>query len=678
MSPSLDSDDSDYIPKPKFQIDLYAGDTIIVEHDLFGTWSCHQQIYGIDARENKVDLNTPMPLTSRAKIQLVKSRRKNVNADHFRRIIPLTSCILHSSSIDGMDTSQRTLNRIKNSRDRAADVVTGAIRYAVQHEDGVQTQTKQELVSRHLFTSMKKENAAATVNREQYLRIRGGGGNDTGPATDQQEAIVAGPAAGTPNETENNSYQEGSATVESTVPTTEKNNDQNEKEGTASGSSATNLPKCCARDYCKVGGTIKGGIRHHCKKCRGPLHGSLCSANGSGPSDDGTGMICFSCQPPNKDINISSSLNELKVSQLKDKLRYLGMKVSGKKQELISRLLLHSSSSSSASLASSGSGLGTAPGSASALSSATLVEEPINNFEGISTSTSTSTSTTTSTSATTTTSTTKNRKNDEKALYAWIVNASVGNSLRFTLGSTRRKNMDILVKNLIDTNTGLLFTQTLSGLILIITISSKPSSAVIVPAVETKPPTWRRSEAKEYILEELMKGDSWIDCLVELDEAHNIPWSQTAKVIQREEPLFRQYDSTHFQSNLLRLVETVREDKGRGQWDQDALNKEKLKYPVNAVLIQQGYPRWNISSAKKMLEEDIKAKKYVGVLPRDLRVTRQEYIDFPLRIFRDRLYAEVRKQTGDAFWVHRRNKSMRKKSVEVDELAVTTALMNIG
>ena len=201
---------------------------------------------------------------------------------------------------------------------------------------------------------------------------------------------------------------------------------------------------------------------------------------------------------------------------------------------------------------------------------------------------------------------------------------------------------------------------------------------MIVPAVETKPPTWRRSEAKEYILEELMKGDSWIDCLVELDEAHNIPWSQTAKVIQREEPLFRQYDSTHFQSNLLRLVETVREDKGRGQWDQDALNKEKLKYPVNAVLIQQGYPRWNISSAKKMLEEDIKAKKYVGVLPRDLRVTRQEYIDFPLRIFRDRLYAEVRKQTGDAFWVHRRNKSMRKKSVEVDELAVTTALMNIG
>jgi hypothetical protein len=132
-------------------------------------------------------------------------------------------------------------------------------------------------------------------------------------------------------------------------------------------------------------------------------------------------------------------------------------------------------------------------------------------------------------------------------------------------------------------------------------------------------------------------------------------WSITAEEILREEPLFRQYNSKLFRSNLMRLVETVREDQGRGQWDQDALNKEKLKYPINAILIQ-GCPRWNISSAKILLEGDLKAQKHVGLLPRDLRVTRQEYIDFPLRIFRHRLYAEVQKQTGDAFWVHKRNK----------------------
>ncbi|OEU12593.1 hypothetical protein FRACYDRAFT_243846 [Fragilariopsis cylindrus CCMP1102] len=114
-----------------------------------------------------------------------------------------------------------------------------------------------------------------------------------------------------------------------------------------------------------------------------------------------------------------------------------------------------------------------------------------------------SASTSTSTLTLTLTSTSGTRKNDAKALYAWIVNASVGNSLRFTVGSTvgstRRKNMDILVKNLIDTNTGLSFTENLSGRILTIKIRSKPSSAVIVPAVEDKPPKWRKSEAKEYV-----------------------------------------------------------------------------------------------------------------------------------------------------------------------------------
>jgi hypothetical protein len=291
-----------------------------------------------------------------------------------------------------------------------------------------------------------------------------------------------------------------------------------------------------------------------------------------------------------------------------------------------------------------------------------LVEEPINNnIESVGI----------------LTSTTKTSKDDKKALYDWIVNASVGNSLRFTVGSTRRKNIDKLVRNLVDTNTGLDLTQTSSDRKLTVKINSKPSSAVIVPAVENKPVPWRSSEAKEFATKELIREDSWINVEVNFGEAHGIPWSSTAEEIRREEPLFRQYDSKLFKSNLMRLVETVREDQGRGQWDQDALNKEKLKYPINAILIQ-GYPRWNISSAKNLLEEDLKAQKHVGVLPRDLRVTRQEYIDFPLHIFRHRLYAEVRKQTGDAFWVHKRNKSMRKKSVEVDELAGATASMHIA
>jgi len=440
-------------------------------------------------------------------------------------------------SIDGMDTTQRTINRMKNSQgSRAADVVTGAIRYTMQQEEnqttttGDQTQTKQELVSRRLFTSMKRENAVATVDREQQVddiqRIRGGGGN-------QQEAIVAGPAAAL--------YADGTKIIKPF-------------EGT-------------------------------------PYKGEV-----------------ISYDPKSKFYKV----------QYED----------GDEEEMDSSEV-----------------------------KSFLAEEPINNnSEGISIST----------------STTKTSKNDEKALYDWIVNASAGNSLQFTVGSTRRKNLNKLIKNLVDTNTGLNLTQTSSDDVLTIKINSKPSSAVIVPAVESKPEPWRRSEAKEYATKELMREDSWINVEVNFGEVHGIPRSITAEEIRREEPLFRQYDSKLFNSNFMRLVGTVREDQGRGQWDQDALNKENLKYPINAILIQ-GYPRWNISSAKKLLEEDIKAQKHADVLPRDLRVTRQEYIDFPLPIFRHRLYAEVRKQAGDAFWVHKRNKSMMKQKVandnENDEIA---------
>jgi hypothetical protein len=151
--------------------------------------------------------------------------------------------------------------------------------------------------------------------------------NNSAMATDQnnKEGTDTNKETETTNGTKNNNntQKEGeTAAVESAVPATEKNNDQNEKEGTdtneenesennnnqkegetaaadslleLSGSSTTNLLKCCARDYCKMGVNIIGGVQHHCTECKGPMHGCLCSANGNGPNDNGTEMICLLC-----------------------------------------------------------------------------------------------------------------------------------------------------------------------------------------------------------------------------------------------------------------------------------------------------------------------------------------------------------------------------------------------
>jgi hypothetical protein len=120
------------------------------------------------------------------------------------------------------------------------------------------------------------------------------------------------------------------------------------------------------------------------------------------------------------------------------------------------------------------------------------------------------------------TSTIETSKDNKKALYDWIVNASAGNSLRFVVGFTRRKNLDKLVKKLVGTNTGLDLTQTSSDCILTIKINSKPSSAVIVPAVENKPVPWRSSKVKEFSTKELIREDSWINVEVNFGEAHGI------------------------------------------------------------------------------------------------------------------------------------------------------------
>ena len=290
---------------------------------------------------------------------------------------------------------------------------------------GGQTQTRQESASsRRLFMSMKRENAVATVDREQQViqRMQGGGGNDTGPSGSPREWPVC---ASFSDDLNNGCYMS--------------------KNG---GSEFLN------RDCYDPNDAENPKLR--CDACKKPLHSALCAPS---HSEDRAKLICKLC--------VATAMATAAAAKVA-------------KASAASRSRSNKRSSTTTPATNQQEAIVAGPAAASASASASA---------------STSTSTSTSTSGT--------RKNDAKALYAWIVNASVGNSLRFTVGSTvgstRRKNMDILVKNLIDTNTGLSFTENLSGRILTIKIRSKPSSAVIVPAVEDEPPKWRKSEAKEYV-----------------------------------------------------------------------------------------------------------------------------------------------------------------------------------
>jgi hypothetical protein len=113
-SPELSITNPEYVAKTKLQIELYAGDTIIVEPSPYlfrGDWSDSRKIYEIDATNRTVCLNQCYPLLRSANIQLVSTTRTNVDNNLFNRIFSISECILHSGSIDGLNLTQRSKKR---------------------------------------------------------------------------------------------------------------------------------------------------------------------------------------------------------------------------------------------------------------------------------------------------------------------------------------------------------------------------------------------------------------------------------------------------------------------------------------------------------------------------------------------------------------------------------------
>jgi len=267
---------------------------------------------------------------------------------------------------------------------------------------------------------------------------------------------------------------------------------------------------------------------------------------------------------------------------------------------------------------------------------------------------------------------TKNQKDDTNALYQWVINAEAGNKLLFHAGPTRRTNLNKLTEDLVANNPGLNLSSKNPGgrraVTHTIEMVSKPSTVLSIPQDYrgSKTERWGKSEAREYAIKQLMKKDSWMSAEIIFGNFHGIPWTHTANDIWKEEPMFQKYNLDRFTDNLKRLHRSIQNFFELSDWDQAALNKEKLIYPVD-IMLKRGYPRWNTSRAKELLEKDVNEQKHVGILPRELRLTRQEFKEFPLDVFRDRLYAVIRKDRSDVFWIHKRNRGMMKKHIETED-----------
>ena len=143
----------------------------------------------------------------------------------------------------------------------------------------------------------------------------------------------------------------------------------------------------------------------------------------------------------------------------------------------------------------------------------------------------------------------------------------------------------------------------------------------------TKKFNWRKSEEKKTLLRDLREG------ILPLDVA--------PKVAFNSRPEFIQLGYANWTERLKRTKEHVRSRNNRAEFDAAAVAHDRLIHPKPA-LNYRGEPRWEGSRAESLLKQDIDDKKHEMMAPAVLRDSRNEYKDYPLRVFRGHIHQEVK------------------------------------
>ena len=82
--------------------------------------------------------------------------------------------------------------------------------------------------------------------------------------------------------------------------------------------------------------------------------------------------------------------------------------------------------------------------------------------------------------------------------------------------------------------------------------------------------------------------------------------------------------------------------------DRAIVNREIANAPGNKP--------WHLSNAKELLVADMSEGKHLTMAPKDLQATREEYMAFSLKVFRDHIYKEVNKDPKCKYRMEKKRK----------------------
>ena len=154
---------------------------------------------------------------------------------------------------------------------------------------------------------------------------------------------------------------------------------------------------------------------------------------------------------------------------------------------------------------------------------------------------------------------------------------------------------------------------------------------------QKKDDSWENSEGKKLLLNDLRSGAIPLDpklmkpavAFQRRPEAFSVPNYEDGKRL--------------FGGRLRSAREQVRERNERSSVEAAALEQDRKIHPKPAVN-HRGEPRWEGSAAEMLLKQDVKEGKHETMQPRELHASRVDYADWPLDVFRNHIYQEVRLQ----------------------------------
>jgi hypothetical protein len=156
--------------------------------------------------------------------------------------------------------------------------------------------------------------------------------------------------------------------------------------------------------------------------------------------------------------------------------------------------------------------------------------------------------------------------------------------------------------------------------------------------------TWAKSKEKKKLREDILSG-------VVTDEMN------IRLIYQMHDGIYLKYPYDRFRVNCKNLIDSINKNRTAAAEDAIALGNVLAQWPAPTPQ----HPTWHNSVAKALLLQDIATGEIVGLESKIVWSLRPEYLEYPLKTFRDHLNKEKKNPTIKAYWEHQRERKRLKK-----------------